>query len=202
VLQTPQPHLPKGSGTVPTTVRGAGSGNLGLANGHGRSISLSRRLPVRQPVDLVVTRVQGGAHVVRHRQGGGTVGEMRRNGDGTWQSVVDGQDLSPHRQQRAALIEMVGAYNSTTVTPGHGAQPLVPAPAQTPLMQQFGVPAIRLAASDGDADDDASDNGGGSDNGLNPKGQGIYKKLIGKGVAAKVAMAMAKRAQNFGQKAA
>jgi hypothetical protein len=95
---------------------------------------------------------------------------------------------------------MVGAYNSTTVTSGHAAQPLVPAPAQTPLMAQFGVPAIRLA-SDNDSDD-ASDNGGGSDNGLNPKGQGIYKKLTGKGVAPKVAMAMAKRAQNFGQKAA
>jgi hypothetical protein len=123
---------------------------------------------------------------------------MRRNSDGTWQSAVDGHDLSPHRQQRAALIEMVGAYNSTTVTPDHGA--LVPAPEQTPLMQQFGVPAIRLAASDNDSDD-ASDNGGGSDNGLSPRGQGIYKKLRGKGVADKVAMAMAKRAQNFGQKA-
>jgi hypothetical protein len=130
---------------------------------------------------------------------------MRRNSDGTWQSAVDGHDLSPHRHQRAALIEMVGAYNSTTVTPDHAAQPLVPAPEQTPLMQQFGIPAIRLASGDNDTDD-ASDNGGGSDNGLTPRGQGIYKKLTGKGVAPKVAMAMAKRAQNtsagsFGQKA-
>jgi hypothetical protein len=192
-LRTPQPHLPKGSGTIPLTVRGA-SPNLGLANGQGRSISLSRRMPVRTHGDLMVARQPDGSAVIRHRQGATEIGMLRPGGDGTWQSVVDGHDLTPGRSQRAALAEMIGVYNGTTVTPDRAAQPLVPAPVQTPLMQQYGVEAIRLAG-DNDADD-ASDNGGGGDNGLNPRGQGIYKKLTAKGVSPKVAMAMAKRAQN------
>src|SRR5215471_20134333 len=48
VLRTPQPALPNGGG-APLTVRGA-SPNLGLANGRGRSIGLSRRMPVTQPI--------------------------------------------------------------------------------------------------------------------------------------------------------
>lgn len=208
VLQTPQPSLPTGSGAVPLTVRGASSGNMGLANNGGRAINLARRLPVTTPMDLVVPRSEGGVTVVRHRRGGGTVGEMKHNNDGTWQSVVDGTDLTPHRQQRAALIEMVGAYNKTALS----GQPLVPAPEQTPLMEQFGIPAIRLAYDpDSDGDNDDSTSGGDTDGdmagGLNPRGKQIYSKLRGKGVAPKVAMAMAKRAQNktagggFGQKA-
>lgn len=194
-LRTPQPSLPTGSGTAPLTVRGAGSPNMGLANGRGRSISLSRRMPVRTPGDLLVSRQPDGSAIVRHRQGASEIGKLRPMGDGTWQSVVDEHGLTPGRSQRAALAEMIGVYNSTTVTPDRAAQPLVPAPVQTPLMQQYGVQAIRLAGDDDGDDDDGMDNGGGSSNGLTPRGQGIYKKLCGKGVSPKVAMAMAKRAQ-------
>jgi hypothetical protein len=183
-------------------VRGASSGNLGLANYGGRVVNLARRMPVQRADDIMVSRSPDGSAVVRHRQGGAEVGLMRRNGDGTWQAAVDGRDLTPHRQQRSALIEMFAQYNRSV-----SASPLAPPPAQTPLMAQYGVPAIRLAADDDtDNDDSASADTSSGSNGLTPRGQGIYKKLVAKGVKPAVAMAMAKRAQNttagsFGSKA-
>jgi hypothetical protein len=173
---------------------------MGLANGSGRAIDLSRRSLVKSAADMLVQRAQDGSAVVRHRRNGAEIGQIRRNADGTWTPVVDGKSLDPAAQQREALFRMVGTYNHDTVQ-----AVLQPPPVQTPLMQQFGVPAIRLAADDGDGDDDSM-GGGGSSNGLTPRGQQIYKKLTGKGMAPKVAMAMAKRAQNtkpgqFGQKA-
>lgn len=182
-LRTPQ-GAPNGGG-MPLTVRGASSGNLGLANRGGRVIGLARRMPVRQSVDLMVSRADDGTSVIRHRQGGNEVARMQRTANG-WQPVVDGRALGEHRHQRAALLEAVGVYNQ-----GSQGQPLQPPPQQTPLMQQFGVPAIRLASDDMDTDDDNT-----SDSGLTPKGQTIYKKLCAKGISPKVALAMAKRSQN------
>lgn len=208
-LRTPQ-RAPNGSGTLPLRVRGAGSPSMGLANGSGRSISLARRMPVRTPGDLLVSRQPDGSAIVRHRQGASEIGKLRPMGDGTWQSVVDEHDLTPGRSQRAALAEMIGVYNSTTVTPDRAAQPLVPAPVQTPLMERFGVEPIRLASDpDDDGDNDDSASGDTDDDyagGLSPRGQGIFKKLRAKGMSPKVARAMAMRAQNtkagsFGQKA-
>ena len=82
--------------------------------------------------------------------------------------------------------------------------PLQPAPEQTDLMREYGIPAIRAlantaaGASDGPRMTTAA--GGDSDdstdgNGLNPKGQAIYKKLIAKGFPAPRAMAFAKNSQ-------
>jgi hypothetical protein len=154
-------------------------------------------MPVRQLTDIIVARQPDGTAILRHRQGGGEIGRMKPNGDGTWTPVVDGRDLSPHTRQQAAIGEMVGTYNKAA-----SGQPLQPRPQQTPLMQQYGVPAIGLASDasssgDGprmtgnDTDDDNT-----SDSGLTPRGQQIYKKLCGKGIAPKVALAMAKRSQN------
>ena len=183
-LRTPQRSRASSTGVRPQSVRGASSGNMGLANGSGRSINLSRRLPVRQPADLVVGRAEDGGTVIRHRHGGSEIGRMKHNDDGTWTPVVSGRDLHPHSIQQAAIREMVGVYNREAA-----AQPQ--APAQTPLMQQYGV-QVGLANAD-DTDTDDTDTSG---NGLTPRGQQIYKKLTGKGVSPKVAMMMAKRSQN------
>ena len=156
----------------------------------GRVIGLSRRLPVRQDTDIMVSRAADGTAVVRHRRGGNEVGQMKRTEDG-WTPVVNGKALTPHRHQRAALIEMFGTYNREAA-----AEPFVPAPVQTPLMRQYDIPAVRLANDDGDNDDAASSDTSSSSGGLTPRGQGIYKKLVAKGVKPAVAMAMAKRAQN------
>lgn len=192
-LRTPAPSTSGARSGVPLSVRGASSGNLGLANRGQRSIGLARRMPVQHAQDLLISRREDGTALVRHRRGGNDVGELRRNADGTWTPVVNGQPGGSHRQQRAALIEMFGSYNRDAAS-----APLQPAPVQTPLMEQFGVPAIRLATSDDDADDNdsASSDTTSSGNGLTPRGQGIYKKLCAKGVKPAVAMAMAKRAQN------
>lgn len=195
-LRTPA-GAPNGSGAMPLTVRGASSPSMGLANRGQRSVNLARRMPVQQPMDLIVHRVPGGPAVVRHRMGGNEVGKMHRNDDGTWSSEVGGKMLSPHTQQRNALLEMVGQYNSAT------AAPLQPPPVQTPMMGRLGIPAIRLASDpDDDGDDDDSTTGGDTDNdyggnpALTPRGKAIYKKLIAKGMKPAVALAMAKRAQN------
>jgi hypothetical protein len=174
---------------VPLTVRGSGKS---LANAGGRAITLAQRLPVRENNDILVSRAPDGTAVVRHRRGGNEVGQMKRTADG-WTPVVNGKNLSPHRQQRGALMEMFGTYNREVA-----AQPLLAPPVQTPLMQTYGVPAIRLASDndDTDSDDSASPDTSSDSNGLTPRGQGIYKKLVSKGVKPAVAMAMAKRAQN------
>lgn len=186
VLRTPSGGNVSSTGysSQQTTVR-TGAGGPGLANGGG-GIELARRLPVRQADDLMVTRGQQGQTIIRHRAGGTLIGEIRRNGQ-AHQAIVDGSPLTPHTYARAAILEAIGVYNRGVTAP-----PVQPPPQQTALMQQYGVPAIRLAADDSDDDSDDSTGSGG----LSAKGQGIYKKLIAKGLSPKVAMAMARRSQN------
>jgi hypothetical protein len=73
--------------------------------------------------------------------------------------------------------------------------------ARTDVTQPIPPGSQRMGTYSNDYDDgvyDFADAAGAddSDNGLTPRGQGIYKKLISKGVKPAVAMAMAKRAQN------
>lgn len=170
-----------------------------------RGLEFSRRMPVRDSSDLLLSRSPSGSAVIRHRRGGGTIGELRHNDDGTWQPVVDGASLTPYRHQRTALLEMLGAYNRTALSPERAAQPLVPAPVQTPLMARFGIPAASANLANGGPDSDGdSDAGGDSAGSLNPRGKSIYQKLKARGMADKIALAMARRAQNGppGRKAA
>jgi hypothetical protein len=176
----------------------------------GRAIEMSRpRFPVTGPDDILITRsLDGGGASVRHRRGGALIGEVRF--DDAWHAVYGGQASRGHTHQRGALAELLGLWNRGTTTPGHrGQEPqLQPPPVQTPLMQAWGVPAIKTfatparSASDGarvtmaNGEPDADDEGGG--NGLTPKGQGIYKKLKAKGWDDAKAMKFAKRAQSFG----
>jgi hypothetical protein len=196
-LQTPQPGV-NGSKTgfqpQQTSVRG-------MANGDGQAVELARRAPVRTGGDIVHSRTPGGPAVIRHRQGGTQIAEIRHLDDGTWQSVVDGKALAPHSHQRAALMEAIGVYNSGSALPARELMPLQRPAVQTQAMAAMGLENIRAFASDPDDDgDDDSTVSGDTDKdgpgGLNPKGQAIYKKLTAKGMAPKVAMAMAKRAQD------
>lgn len=185
-------------------VGGRGSSG-GLSNAL-RGIELARRTEITSPWDIVVSRSQTGGAIIRHRRGGDKIGEIRKNPDG-WTAVVgDGQQaLSPHTHQRAALAELIGTHNKGTTTYQHAGVPLQPPPVQTPLMQQFGIPAIRLATPSGGSSDgprmttsSSGDDDSGSPGGLNPKGLAIYKNLIGKGFPAARALSFAKRAQSFG----
>jgi hypothetical protein len=205
-LQTPAPSTSGTRDGAATTVRG-GSDSHALANRPGgitlASTLTARRNPVKSPVDVIVARGEDGQAVIRHRQGGAQIAQIRKDG-ASWVATVDGRDLTPHAHQRTALMEAVGTWNRAASGGLRTAsQPLQPAPEQTPLMQQYGIPAIRalatpsVGASDGprmttaDSDDDGTD-----DNGLNAKGQGIYKRLIAKGLKPGVALAFAKRSQN------
>jgi hypothetical protein len=155
-----------------------------------------------------VTRTPEGAAIIRHRNGGTEIAQLR-NTDRGWIAALDGKDLAPHTHQRGALAEAIGTWNKTVGTPLHrpaaAGEPLQPAPRQTPLMQAYGIPAIRalatptVGASDGPrttaaASSDDSDGPGG----LTAKGQQIYRKLKAKGFPDARAMAFAKRAQSFG----
>jgi hypothetical protein len=169
------------------------------------------RYPVASPNDILVSRSAAGGASIRHRRGGAVIGEIT-NDDG-WHAVYDGKaSETSHTHQRGALAELLGLWNRNTPSLRRGTaepqQALQPPPEQTPLMQQFEIPAVRALATpartagdgarvtmaNGDNDaDDTSDDGG-----LTPKGQAIRKKLIAKGWDDAKATTFAKRAQSFG----
>jgi hypothetical protein len=106
-------------------------------------------------------------------------------------------------------MEAVGTYNGAVkaaVRPQEA--PLQPAPVQTELMAEYGIPAQRSAAfatptagaSDGPkmtTSAATSTGDGGTDaNGLNAKGQAIYAKLKAKGFPEARAVQFAKQSQN------
>lgn len=175
---------------------------VAASNIGGQVIDMARRLPVMDPSDIVVTRGSGGQAVIRHRRGGGLIGTISQTDDG-WISEPDGgQPGTGHPRQRGALVELLGLYNRSTGTAQAAPQPLQPPPVQTPLMQQFGVPAIRLATPAAGASDGGRQvSGGGSIAGLSPRGVTIYKKLRRK-MPADRALAFSRRAQSFGGKKA
>ena len=211
-LRTPAPGTGSVRDGAATTVSG-GSDPHALANGTRRALelatgTLTARRPIQGPADVLVPRAQDGTAVLRHRHGGAQIASLRKTPEGKWQASVNGKDLTPRDHQRTALMEAVGTWNgAVTGALRRQEAPLQPMPQQTELMAEYGIPAIRAlantvaGASDGprmttaggpgDDDDDSTD-----DNGLNAKGQGIYKRLIAKGLKPGVALAFAKRSQN------
>jgi hypothetical protein len=173
----------------------------------------SPRYPVASPNDVLVSRTPQGTASIRHRRGGALIGEIKQ-GETGWQAVYDGKDLKPHSHQRGALAELLSTWNTGTASAERPAAPqgtaLQPPAQQTPLMQQYGVPAIRTFAfpntssssgprtTSSDSDDDNDNDSGGSGGGLTPKGKGIYAKLKAKGWPDAKALMFAKRAQSFG----
>jgi hypothetical protein len=205
-LRTPAPSTGYVREGAPLTVRGASSGmGPGLANPD-TGISLATpRYPVTSASDLLVSNLPEGGAVIRHRRGGAEIGRIIN--DGAWKAVYGSKELKPHTHQRAALAELLGLWNAGTTTLQHEGEPLQPAPQQTPLMQQFGVPAIRAlaspstgysdgprtttssASSDDDDDDDTK--------GMSPRAASVYKKLIAKGWPAAKAKRFAANAERF-----
>ena len=157
-----------------------------------------RQLPVSSPYDLMISRADDGSAMVRHRRGGGEIARIRHADDGSWVAVVGGKDLAPHARQRGALLEAIGTYNRASGTAYHrpaAEPPLQPPPVQTPLMQAYGIPAIRLAGSapvagagDGPRSTEAD--------GLGDRGKTIYSKLRKRGFPHARAHSFARRAQN------
>jgi hypothetical protein len=181
---------------------GFNAGQIGLSNVIGLAGGRTRQA-VASPDDILVTRGENGRAVIRHRRGGDKIGEVYRTESGQWTSSVEGgAQLSPHSHQRGALNELVGTHNRSAGTayhrPSEPRQPLATAPAQTPLMQRFGVPAVTVLAtpSNGAGDGPRTTDSDGPA-GLSPKGVTIYKKLVKKMPAAR-ALAFARRAQNMG----
>jgi hypothetical protein len=227
-LRTPAPGTGAVRDGVPLTVKGNAA--HALAGDTRRAVELAtgtaRRVPVHGPYDVGVRRSEGGP-VLYHRRSGGDIAKLRKNDDGTWTAVVGGKELQPHAQQRVAMIEAVDTYNKVAGA-GVRAQPapLQQEPQQTPLMAEYGIPAMRSAAfatpmtssasgprmttagGTGSDDDDSDSGGGGTDaNGLNAKGQAIYKKLMAKGFPQARALAFARNSQKakpgqFGKSAA
>jgi hypothetical protein len=183
-----------------------------LSNRGGRAIELART-PVATPSDIIVSRSSNGTAMIRHRRGGGDIGEVLKTDGGQWTSRIGGRQLAPHVHQRAALMELLSVHNRGSLTANHlpDSEPLQPAPQQTPLMERFGIPAIaaQLATptngssdggrmtSAGGSDSDSDDDTGGPA-GLSPRGVAIYKKLTGRGMKPAQALAMARNSQNMG----
>jgi hypothetical protein len=176
--------------------------------GQAMEFAMPTTRPIRTPSDLVIVRGEGGVAIIRHRLGGDEIGRISRAGRG-WQAAIGGKPLTERNHQRTALADLIGTHNRGAATPEHRPAPsagsaLQPPAQQTPLMAQYGIPAIRALATPSSGSDDGprvTSNGAGSDdnsNGLNAKGQGVYKKLKAKGWPDARAMAFAKRAQNMG----
>lgn len=217
-LRTPAPGTGGVRKGVPLTVKGGAA--HALANGTRGAVELASgtiRRPIHGPMDVLVARKDDGTAVLRHRHGGAEIASLRKTDGGKWVASVNGRDLEPRDHQRTALMEAVGTWNkAVTGAVRPQAAPLQPEPHQTPLMAEYGIPAVRSAAfatptagaSDGPRMTTASAGDDGTEeNGLSPKGQAIYKKLLAKGFPAARAMAFAKNSQKtkagaFGKAAA
>jgi hypothetical protein len=174
------------------------------------------RRPIKGPMDVLPVRQPDGTALLRHRHGGATIATLRKTGEGKWVATVNGRDLPARDHQRTALMEAVGTWNGAITSAAKRQEaPLQPAPVQTELMAEAGIPAMRSAAfatpaagaSDGprmttSAASGDADSGGSDANGLSPKAQAIYKKLIAKGFPAARALAFAKNSEKFGKAAA
>ena len=189
-----------------------------LSHGHahsstGPAVELAMRYPkypVSSPYDVLIIRGEDGQAIIRHRRGGYEIARIRRTDEGSWVASRDGQDGTPHTRQRGALLEAIGQHNKSSGTPYHRpqvvrAEPLQPAPVQTELMAQYGIPAIKtlanpvVGASDGPRATEAGGDGK-TGRGLHPGGQKIYSKLRKRGFPHERAHAFARRAQNRGRK--
>jgi hypothetical protein len=166
------------------------------------------KYPVSSPYDVLIVRGDDGSAIVRHRRGGYEIGRIRRGTDGNWLASREGTDGQPHTRQRGALLELIGQHNKTSGTPYHRAEaprsePLQKPPEQTPLMAEYGIPAIRSLANSvpvrGSSDGPRSTEPGGdgrTGRGLSQRGQTIYGKLRKRGFPHERAHAFARRAQN------
>jgi len=213
VLRTPQPSTASVRDGAAISVR-PGKAAHSLA-GTRSAVELAsgtltaRRHPIQGPMDVLVARANDGTAVLRHRHGGATIARLTKTDSGKWVANVNGQDLAPRDHQRTALMEAVGTWNkAVTGSLKRADAPLQPPPAQTELMREYGIPAIRalatpatssaggprvtLAAGAG-SDDDSDD--GTDDDGLTPKGQGIKKRLMAKGFPEARAITFAKMSQ-------
>ena len=205
-LRTPAPSTGYVRQGAPLTVR---SSSAGLANEMGLSVELTApRYPVTSPQDVLITNRPEGGATVRHRRGGGHIGDITYSEQDGWQAVYGGRAGRGHVQQRPALAELIRTWNTGTTNLERPGMPLAHPPAQTPLMEQYGITNIRALAtpsagvSDGprmtssassDSDDDDS-------SGMSPRAAGVYKKLLAKGWDKAKAKRFAANADRFGSK--
>lgn len=208
----PRPPAP---GTAPAATVKPGTSAAALASTR-EAVELAAgtvRRPIRSAMDVLPVRQPDGTSLLRHRNGGAEIARLRKTGEGKWVATVNGRDLPARDHQRTALMEAVGTWNGAVAGAARRQEaPLQPPPQQTELMAEYGIPAMRSAAfatptagaSDGPrvttsaAGDDTGPGGsGGTDaNGLNAKGQAIYKKLKAKGFPDARAIQFAKQSQN------
>ena len=215
LLRTPAGTGTRSAGMQPGQIGVRATGHVAgaLANEAGTAISLAagtltaRRHAIRGPMDVLVARSADGTALLKHRHGGPDIAAIRKTPEGKWVAVVDGKDLQPREHQRTAIMEAVGAWNgalTAAVRPQEA--PLQGPPQQTDLMREYGIPAIRALATpvtgagDGPRMTTAASTGGSGDGGTDgtgPKGQAIYRKLIGRGFTPPRALAFAKNAERF-----
>jgi len=213
VLRTPQPSTASVRDGAAINVR-PGKAAHSLA-GTRSAVELAsgtltaRRHPIQGPMDVLVARANDGTAVLRHRHGGATIAKLTKTDSGKWVANVNGQDLAPRDHQRTALMEAVGTWNkAVTGSLKRADAPLQPPPAQTELMREYGIPAIRALATPttssgggprvtmaAGAPADGSDDDGTDDDGLTARGQKIKAKLLAKGFPMARAITFAKMSQ-------
>jgi hypothetical protein len=206
-LRTPAPSTGFVREGAPLTVRGASAG-AGLSNPGGGVELAAPRYPVTGAADLLISRNPAGGASVRHRRGGSHIGDITYSDESGWQSVYGGKPGKGHAHQRPALNELVTVWNNGIGTLQREVPALSQPPVQTPLMEQYGVPAIRalatpatsasagprVTASSAGSDSDDDDKG----SGLSGKAASVYAKLVAKGWDKAKARKFAANASRFG----
>jgi hypothetical protein len=214
LLRTPARGTPAAAGMSPQQFRVRAPARVAgaLANPAGgiqlaATAAPARRHPIRGPMDVLVKSDGNGTAILKHRHGGADIARIRRTDDGRWVATVNGRDLEPRSMQRTAIMEAVGTWNDAVTGATRPAEaPLRPEPQQTPLMEQYGIPAMRAATfatpatgagagprvtlagsynPDTDGDDDQ----------LGPAGKAVYARLRGRGMDPQRARRLAKKAQ-------
>lgn len=229
LLRTPAPSTGYVRNGVPLKVNTSASHALANQNA---SVDLAatataKRHPIHGPGDVLAARGENGTAVLKHRHGGDIASLRKENGK--WVATVNGRDLEPRDMQRTAIMDAVGTWNKAlSGAVARQEAPLQPAPEQTPLMAEYGIPAMRAATfatpvtssgsgprmttaggkgkndPDHDGDDDYSVKGDTDKDyagALGPKGRAAYAKLRRKMPAAR-ALKLAKHVDTMGAKAA
>jgi hypothetical protein len=171
--------------------------------------TITRKMPiVRGPADVQMARTAPGMITVRHKSSGMKIGTMAPSGKGYMATHADGTDCPPSGSQQGALAALIGHHNKAArkmVPANQMGSATYTAGEQETLDFAGALPRSTPAVTSGDGPRVTMMGGvktAPAAGGMAAEVAKVYKKLLGKGMSPKQAMALAKRAAAMHAKAA